>query len=306
MLSHREAIRPTTIIESSRLNQRLGAEITIASETFQWTGSFKFRAAYNVALNVPNEHLIAASSGNFGQALAYACKLLGKRCTIVMPDDSAQVKIEGVRDYGATVDLINVRETSRAARVEQLAERAGDAYIASPYDDPLVISGNSTLGDELRGLGHSFDKVIVPVGGGGLLSGILQSFAAAKDKTAVWGAEPALGNDAALSFREGRLVVNEHEPKTIADGARTVSVGQHNWPIIREHAAGIIEVPENQICEGLQTLYSLANLKVEPTGALSLGAMLTNPDEFRDQRICCVVSGGNVDATVYLAALAGS
>src|SRR4051812_25941856 len=176
MLSHREAIRPTTIIESPRLNQRLGCEVVIASETFQWTGSFKFRAAYNVALNVPNEHIIAASSGNFGQALAYACQLTGKRCTIVMPDDSAQVKIEGVRDYGATVDLIDLRQISRAARVEQLAAAAGDAYIASAYDDPLVTDGNASLGDELRALGRRFDRVIVPVGGGGLISGILQSF----------------------------------------------------------------------------------------------------------------------------------
>ena len=121
MRPHHEAIRPTTIIEAPRLSKRLGAHVVIASETFQWTGSFKFRAAYNVALNVPNEHIIAASSGNFGQALAYACQLTGKRCTVVMPHDSARVKVEAVRDYGATVDLINVREISRSERVQQLA-----------------------------------------------------------------------------------------------------------------------------------------------------------------------------------------
>jgi len=299
MISHREALRPTTIIESPRLNQRLGCEVVIASETFQWTGSFKFRAAYNVALNVPNERLIAASSGNFGQALAYACKLTGKRCTIVMPDDSAKVKIDGVREYGATVDLIDVRKVSRAERVQQLAAGAGDAYVASPYDDPLVIEGNSSLGDELRANGRQFDAIIVNVGGGGLISGILQSYARANDKTPIWGAEPLLGNDGARSLREGRLIPNETEPKTIADGARTVSLGQHNWEIIRKHIAGIIEVPEENIREGLRLLYSLANLKVEPTGALSTGALLTKPDQFKDQRVCCVVSGGNVDAAVY-------
>src|SRR5438270_2546136 len=182
MRPHHEAIRPTTIIEAPRLSRRLGCEVVIASETFQWTGSFKFRAAYNVALNVPNERLIAASSGNFGQALAYACKLTGKRCTIVMPDDSAKVKIDGVREYGATVDLIDVRKVSRAERVQQLAAGAGDAYVASPYDDPLVIEGNSSLGDELRANGRQFDAIIVNVGGGGLISGILQSYARANDK----------------------------------------------------------------------------------------------------------------------------
>src|SRR5438105_1973793 len=183
MRPHHEVIRPTTIIEAPRLSNRLGAQVVIASETFQWTGSFKFRAAYNVALNVTNEHIIVASSGNFGQALAYACKLTGKACTVVMPNDSAQVKVEAVRDYGATVDLIDVRKVSRAARVRQLAAKLGDVYIASPFDDPLVIEGNASLGDELRAHGRSFDKVVVPVGGGGLFCGVLQSYASAQDKT---------------------------------------------------------------------------------------------------------------------------
>ena len=299
MLPHKEAIRPTTIIEAPRLSKRLGAHVVIASETFQWTGSFKFRAAYNVALNVPNHHIIGASSGNFGQALAYACQLTDKRCTVVMPHDSAQVKVDAVREYGATVDLINVREIRRSERVQQLAAETGEAYIASGFDDPLVIDGNASLGDELIALGRGFEAIVVPVGGGGLIGGIAQSVARATAATKVFGAEPALANDAARSLREGRIIVNEHEPKTIADGARTISLGQHNWRIIREHVAGIIEVSEEQIREGLRLLYGLANLKVEPTGALAIGALLAAPDQFRDQTVCCVVSGGNVDPAVY-------
>ncbi|PYJ08310.1 MAG: threonine/serine dehydratase [Verrucomicrobia bacterium] len=299
MRPHHEAIRPTTIIEAPRLSKRLGAQVVIASETFQWTGSFKFRAAYNVALNVPNDHIIGASSGNFGQALAYACQLTGKRCTVVMPDDSSRVKVEGVREYGATVDLINVREISRSERVRQLAAESGEAYIASGFDDPLVIDGNASLGDELIALGRAFDAIVVPVGGGGLIGGIAQSVARANFATRVVGAEPALGNDAARSLREGRIIANEEEARTIADGARTISLGQHNWAIIREHVTGIVEVPEEQIREGVLLLYGLANLKVEPTGALSTGALLTAPDQFRDQTVCCVVSGGNVDPAVY-------
>ncbi len=299
MRPHHEAIRPTTIIEAPRLSKRLGARVVIASETFQWTGSFKFRAAYNVALNVPNEHIIGASSGNFGQALAYACRLTGKRCTVVMPHDSAKVKVEAVRDYGATVDLIDVREISRSERVQQLAAKSGEAYIASAYDDPLVIEGNASLGDELLALGRRFDAIVVPVGGGGLIGGISQRVARAKSATKVFGAEPALGNDAARSLREGRLIVNEQEPITIADGARTVSLGRHNWAIIREHVTGIVEASDEQIREGVRLLYGLANLKAEPTGALAIGALLAAPDQFRDQEICCVVSGGNVDPAVY-------
>lgn len=299
MLPHNEAIRPTTIIEAPRLSKRLGARVVIASETFQWTGSFKFRAAYNVALRVPNEHIIGASSGNFGQALAYACQLTGKQCTVVMPDDSARVKVDAVREYGATVDLINVRDISRSKRVQQLAGESEEAYVASGYDDPLVIDGNASLGDELIALGRAFEAIVVPVGGGGLIGGIAQSVARANAATKVFGAEPALANDAARSLREGRIIVNEHEPKTIADGARTVSLGQHNWRIIREHVAGIIEVSEEQIREAVRLLYGLANLKVEPTGALAIGALLAAPDQFGDQTVCCVVSGGNVDPAVY-------
>ena len=297
MRPHHEAIRPTTIIEAPRLSKRLGARVVIASETFQLTGSFKFRAAYNVALHVAHQHIIAASSGNFGQALAYACQLTGKRCTVVMPHDSARVKVEAVRDYGATVDLIKVREISRSERVRQLAGEG--SYVASAYDDSLVIEGNASLGDELLALGRRFDAVVVPVGGGGLIAGVSQSFARANHATKIFGAEPALGNDAARSLRDGHLVANEHEPQTIADGARTVSLGRHNWAIIREHVAGIIEVSEERIREGLRLLYGLANLKVEPTGALAIGALLEAPDQFRDQEVCCVVSGGNVDPAVY-------
>ena len=299
MLPHHETIRPTTIIESPRLSQRLGAEVVLASETFQLTGSFKFRAAYNVALGVPHPHIIAASSGNFGQALAYACRLTGKRCTVVMPHNSAQVKVDAVRDYGATVDFIDVRQISRKARVDELAAESGEAYIASAFDDPLVIEGNASLGKELAVLGRKFDAVVVPLGGGGLLAGILQSFQSAKKETEVFGAEPALANDGARSLREGSLVANDHEPQTIADGARTLSLGRYTWPIIQKHVKDILEVPEKQIVEAVRLLYSLANLKVEPTGALSTGALLANPAFFAGRKVCCVVSGGNVDPAVY-------
>ena len=158
MLALADVVRPTTFIESQKLRDNLGLDITIASETFQHTGSFKFRAAYNVASSVPNEELLTASSGNFGQALAYASKLLGKKCTVVMPDTSAGVKIDAVRAYGADVDLIDVKKISRNERVEQLAAKMPEAYYASPYDDKFVIEGNATLGYEI---GHrKFDVEI--------------------------------------------------------------------------------------------------------------------------------------------------
>jgi threonine dehydratase len=295
----REIVRPTTIIEAPRLVKRLGVKLTLASETFQYTGSFKFRAAYNVVTHVPQDLIVTASSGNFGQALAYACGLVGKSCIVVMPSTSAQVKIDAVREYGGTVDLVDVRAKSRAARVEELMIEHPDAYLASPYDDPLVIEGNASLGAELATLGRSFDVVIAPVGGGGLTSGIIQGLRASGSEIQVVGAEPLLGNDAARSLRAGHIVANETEPQTIADGARTLSIGNHNWAILSECLSRIVEVPDEKIKDAVKLLYALANLKAEPTGALSVGALLTEPDFFRARAVCCVISGGNVDAAVY-------
>src|SRR6476659_4435990 len=144
-----DVIRPTTLIRSAKLNEYLGLDVTVASETFQHTGSFKFRAAYNLAINVPNDEMLTASSGNFGQAMAYACKLTGKRCTVIMPETSAQVKIDAVRGYGAVVDLIDTTWVGRNERAAQLRTEMPQAYYASPYDDKFVIEGNSTLADEM-------------------------------------------------------------------------------------------------------------------------------------------------------------
>jgi len=297
MLPLMEAIRPTTFIVSQKLRDKLALDITIASETFQHTGSFKFRAAYNLALNVENDEVLTASSGNFGQALAYACKLVGKKCTVVMPSTSAQVKIDAVRGYGAVVDLVDTTKVGRNERVAQLAEQMPDAYFASAYDDDFVIQGNSTLGDELAF--EDFDIVVSPVGGGGLISGILTGLKRHIKPTVVLGAEPLLGNDAARSLEAGELVRNETEPATLADGARTISLGDRNWAIIKDNVSKIIEISEERIADAVSLYFDLANLKCEPTGALSLGAVLEQPEIFRDKKVCLIVSGGNVDPAVY-------
>jgi threonine dehydratase len=176
--------------------------------------------------------------------------------------------------------------------------------VASAYDDPLVIEGNASLGAELAALSGDFDYIVAPVGGGGLTSGIIKGLREAGSPPRVVGAEPRIANDAARSLRAGHIVANEAESQTIADGARTVSVGQHNWAILEDGLAHIVEVPEENIRDAVRLLFGLANLKAEPTGALSIGALITEPDMFRDQRVCCVISGGNVDEAVYRQMLA--
>jgi threonine dehydratase len=292
-----EAVRPTTFITAFNLSKILGIDLTIASETLQHSGSFKFRAAYNVAVNVLNKEIIAASSGNFGQALALACALTDKKCTVVMPETSAKVKIEGVKSYGATVDLIDTKKVGRSAAVARLAAENPHAYIGSAYDDLLVIDGNSTLGDELSNKG--FDIIISPIGGGGLASGVIKGLCRNGDSAQVYAAEPLLGNDAFRSLQAGKIIANEYEPNTIADGARTLSLGKLNWEILQRGLAGIIEVSDEKTCEAVRILFKEANLKVEPTGALSLGAILEQPQLFINKRVCIIASGGNVDAEVY-------
>ena len=294
--------RQTTLIEVTNLLPCSEVRLILASETFQHTGSFKFRAAYQVARNAPHGHVIAASSGNFGQALALACKIFDKRCTVVMPHTSVQVKIDAVRCHGGVVDLIDVQQIPREQRVAQLAEDHPDAYISSAFDDPWVIAGNATLGAEILERCPDVQAIVAPVGGGGLTSGLVMAVQDDNRQVKVIGAEPLEANDAARSFQAGCLLSNDSEPQTIADGARTRSLGKRNWEILHEHGglSDIIEVTEEAIYDAIRQLFLKVNLKVEPTGALAVAAVLSNPERFMDGGlICCVVSGGNVDPLVY-------
>ena len=281
------------------MSRKLGVDLVLASETFQYTGSFKFRAAYNVAAQVRESHVITASSGNFGQAIAYACSLFGKRCTVVMPRSTPRIKVDAVREYGAEVDLVDVKVKGRLQRLGELAEEFPDAYVASPYDDPLVIEGNASLAKELFALNLELDVIVAPIGGGGLTSGLVKAVNESGSSTQVLAAEPALANDAALSFRAGHIVAASEESATIADGARVLRLGERNWEILKDGLAGVIEVSEDQIREGVRLLFGLANVKAEPTGALALGAVLADPTRFKGKRVCCVVSGGNADPASY-------
>lgn len=295
-----EIIRPTVLVPIPAMRDRLGFDVVAAVETGQYTGSFKFRAAYHVAVTVPQTFLICASSGNFGQALAYACQILGKSCRVVMPTTSARVKIEAVERFGGTVELLDVREKSRQSRLAELAREHPEAYIASPYDDPLVIEGNATLGRELSAsLPPDADTVVVPVGGGGLASGVALGLERSGRAFRLFAAEPALANDFARSFKAGELLRSETETQTIADGARTVSVGNHNWPILKRSICGVIEVSEVQIQTALRWLFEFGAIRAEPTGALSLAALIADPKPFRGHCVCCVVSGGNVDPELF-------
>lgn len=274
--------------------------LLIASETFQHTGSFKFRAASNVAHNSSSPHLVTASSGNFGQALAYACQQVGKQCTVVMPDTSTRAKVDAVRSFGADARLVDVSKRTRGEWLLDVCIEIGhDAESVSPYDDDRVIEGNSSLADELVAYKDSFDTVVVPIGGGGLAAGLIEGFRRNGVDVQIIGVEPTLANDAARSLEAGHIIANEKEPATIADGVRTLSVGHHNFPILQRGLSEIVEVDEPAIVAAVKLLFLQANLKAEPTGALSTAAILANKHKFEKKRPLLIVSGGNVDPLTY-------
>lgn len=293
-------LRPTLVLDSVKLNQELGMDVLIASETFQHTGSFKFRAAHNVAHNTSSPHLVTASSGNFGQALAYACQLVDKKCTVVMPNTSSQAKVDAVRSFGADARLVDLSKKTRGEwLLDVVIEIGHDAESVSPYDDDRVIEGNSTLADELVAYKDSFDTVLVPIGGGGLASGLIQGFRRNGVEVNIIGVEPTRANDAARSLAAGEIVANKKEPDTIADGVRTLSVGHHNFPILQSGLTEILEVEETDIVRAVKLLFHYANLKTEPTGALSTAALLSNKQKFEKKRPLLIVSGGNVEPALF-------
>jgi len=171
--------------------------------------------------------------------------------------------------------------------------------VLSAYDHDDVIAGNSTLGAELAERAGEYDAVLVPVGGGGLSAGLICGLMQAGSPMEVYGAEPLLANDGKRSLDAGKIIVNEGEPQTIADGARTISLGQRNWAILQNGIKEILEVSEEAIEDAVYSLFQLANLKSEPTGGLALGAAIAHKEKFKNKRIICIVSGGNVDTELF-------
>jgi len=220
-----------------------------------------------------------------------------------MPDTSAKVKIEAAKALGADVRLVDLSKRSRSQWLDLVVRElkaTGEAVeVVSPYDDLRVIEGNASLVEDLLPYRDRFDTVICPVGGGGLSAGIARGRDRQGLDFALWGAEPREGNDASRSLAEGRLIANQKEPATLADGARTLSLGKLNFEILKDSLAGIVEVEEKTLREAVKMYFELANLKVEPTGALSLAALMERPELFASSRPLLIVSGGNVDAELY-------
>ena len=293
-----------TPVQTSRtVDAQCGASVFFKCENFQRVGAFKFRGAYNAMSRlVHNGGAIPAgiswgvltySSGNHAQAIALSGKLLGIPNVIVMPDDAPAIKLAATRDYGAEVVTYDKHTTTREALGGRIAAERG-LNVIPPYDHPDIIAGQGTVALELHEQAPGLDALLVPCGGGGLLSGCAVATKALNPGCRVIGIEPAAADDATRSFKTG-VLQTVHNPETIADGARTPSLGTLTFPLIRQYVDDMLTVDDDAIIAAMRFIWERMKLVVEPTGALAYAALHSGAIKLPGKRVGVVISGGNVD-----------
>jgi threonine dehydratase len=287
----------TPVMTSRNLNRRVGADVYLKCENFQRVGAFKFRGAYNAICQLSEKDrkrgIITHSSGNHAQAVALVGRLLGIQTTIVMPDNAPLTKRAATEAYGATIIDYDPRDSTRE-KISKDLETSHGYKLIPPYDHEDIVAGQGTAALELFEKLETLDKLLVPCGGGGLLSG---SAVVAKKRDPgcqVIGIEPELADDANRSFQTGRLqTVNN--PPTIADGTRTPSLGERvTFPLVLKYVGDMKTVSEDSIIQAVQFLFYRMKLVVEPSGALGIAALLSGAVEARG-RVGVIISGGNID-----------
>jgi threonine dehydratase len=295
----------TPVLTSRTADALTGATLFFKCENLQRSGAFKFRGAYNAiaALDAAQQRagVVAYSSGNHAQAIAYAASLLAVPATIVMPQDAPAAKLAATRGYGGEVVTYDRYTEDREAIGRRLAAERGLALIP-PYDHRDVIAGQGTAALELIQDVGALDLLLVCLGGGGLTAGCALAAGALSPGCAVWGVEPQAGDDGRRSLAEGRIV-HIDVPRTIADGAQTQHLGTLTFPILRERVAGVAVVPDDALRDAMRFFAERMKLVVEPTGALAAAAAFTGAVPVAGCRVGVIVSGGNVDLARYAALL---
>jgi threonine dehydratase len=289
------AVVRTPVWRSDELDDALGRSVWLKCEPLQRTGSFKLRGATNAVRALPagTRGVVAVSSGNHAQAVAYAGRAAGLPVTVVMNADANAAKRESTLGYGAAVVSDGVDPTNREEIARELAEREGLALV-HPFDDWNVIAGQGTAALELFEDAPALDAVVTPIGGGGLLSGTALACRLASPSTRAYGAEPAASPDARLSLAEGRRVRLDYAPSTISDGARTVQMGVRTFAVLSELCAGISLVDDDAARAAMALVWDTTKLLIEPTSALAIAAVAAGA--VPGERIGVVLTGGNVDA----------
>jgi threonine dehydratase len=289
-------VHRTPLLTSQSLSERIGVEVRLKCENLQRAGSFKIRGAMNALLQIPESErsrgVVAFSSGNHAQGVALAARILGIPATIVMPENSVQSKVDATRGYGAEVVTAGVTSATRDTVAREIAEKNG-ASVVPPFNDERIIAGAGTVGLEILEEWPDVTTIVTPLGGGGLLSGTALAATSLKPDVDVFGVEPAAGNDGEQSFHSGHIVTIE-PPKTIADGARTLAVGQRNFAIIRERVRDVVSVDDDLLLEVTKWAMYRTKLVIEPTGALGLAALVAGKVK-PGGAVAVVISGGNLD-----------
>ncbi|HCK74706.1 MAG TPA: serine dehydratase, partial [Acidimicrobiaceae bacterium] len=293
----------TPILRSRLLDEMVGAQIYLKAEHLQRTGAFKFRGAFNAvaALNqeVRSKGVVSYSSGNHAQALARAAQIFRIPATIVMPSDAPQSKRKATEAYGAGVVEYD-RYTQKRESIAEELRKEHKLTLIPPFDDPYVIAGQSTCGQELIEQTDHLDQVIVAVGGGGLIAGTALAIQQQNPKCQIIGVEPEKGNDVQRSLAAG-AIIEIAVPETIADGQQTTSAGVHTFPIIQKYVDEIVTVTDEQIIEAMVFLFKYQNQVVEPSGASSLAAVLNDKTHSKGKRVGVIISGGNVSPERFFA-----
>ena len=288
----------TPVLSSSQVDARTGCRVFFKCENFQRIGAFKFRGAFNAISQLTDTQrqrgVLAYSSGNHAQAVALAAKLLDARATIVMPQDAPQVKLAATRGYGAEVVLYDKHTTQREELAARLAAERGLSVIP-PYDHSHVVAGQGTAAKELIEDTGALDYLFVCVGGGGLISGCAIAAAELSPGCKVIGVEPLAGDDATRSFKT-RTLQRVHNPETIADGARTPSLGRVTFPLVLRYVHDMVTVDDRELFNAMLYLWERIKVVVEPTGALGAAGLFERRVAVpAGARVGIIVSGGNVD-----------
>lgn len=289
-------VRRTPVLVSEALNAATGAELFFKCENLQEAGAFKVRGACNAVFSLDGataaRGVATHSSGNHALSLSYAAGRRGIPCTVVMPRTAPQAKKDAVRGYGGRIVECEPSTTSREATFARVQAETGAEFV-HPYNDPRVIAGQGTCARELLDQIPGLQAVIAPIGGGGMISGTCLTLSTLAPDIRIYAAEPEQADDAARSFRAGRIIADD-APETVADGLK-VPLKERTWHFVQRHVTDILTASESEIVAAMKLTWKKLRLVMEPSSAVPLAIILKNPELFRGQRIGVIITGGNVD-----------
>ena len=289
-------VMATPLLKSQQLSDICGNQLYLKSEHLQKTGSFKIRGASNMVIHaIENgaQHVTTASSGNHGQAVAYVANKYGIPSTIVVPENVSMCKVNAILGYNGKVEMCGTTSSERLPRAQNIAQQENGVYIP-PYDDPFIMAGQGTIALEILAELDNIDAIIVPIGGGGLISGILTAIKETNPKIKVIGVEPAIANDTYLSMQQKKITAIP-STYTIADGLRTNQPGDLTFPILMHYLDDLVLVSEDEIRYAFSFALERTKQLIEPSSATTIAAVMFNKLNMKGKNIVSVISGGNVD-----------